>query len=108
MEDLYINVLAGFIFALIFIPLGRWYLKRKTKNQIEADDKKAKTPEDGLDLNGDPFAYTPDFLSKEEIKETISTSPIDIPKEIERYFELKDKGIITEEEFNKKKTELLK
>ena len=32
----------------------------------------------------------------------------DIPAEIEKFAELKDKGIITEEEFDKKKKELLK
>ena len=32
----------------------------------------------------------------------------DIPAEIEKFAELKDKGIITEEEFDKKKKELLR
>ena len=40
---------------------------------------------------------------------TVNREPAkDIPAEIEKFAELKDKGIITEEEFDKKKKELLK
>jgi len=45
---------------------------------------------------------------KGTIKQEPSTSETDVAEELEKFFALKDKGIISEEEFNKKKKELLK
>ena len=43
----------------------------------------------------------------EEFKENVVEQSDDIPSQLERYADLKQRGIISEEEFNKKKPELL-
>ena len=53
------------------------------------------------DSEGRVIAYQPAGTANREPAK-------DIPAEIEKFAELKDKGIITEEEFDKKKKELLK
>lgn len=58
-----------------------------------------------------PVNENPDFPvdqpETEYIEEPVQTQKIDPVEEIRRYYELKEDGIITEEEFDKKKKQLL-
>ena len=66
------------------------------------------------DSEGRVIAYqaagTANTITSTHVPEKVAEAPPakDIPAEIEKFAELKDKGIITEEEFDKKKKELLR
>jgi hypothetical protein len=48
-----------------------------------------------------------EIVNEADLPATVNEGAVDIPAEIERYHDLKERGIITEEEFTTKKNQLL-
>lgn len=86
-------------------------INRPPVNNLEPNNQPPRAPQQNTPELNMPVNENPDFPvdqpETEYIEEPVQTQKIDPVEEIRRYYELKEDGIITEEEFDKKKKQLL-
>ena len=138
MEDYTFFYLITFIGAFIYFGFKEYKKSTRSKVDILRKDKKfmqglkdlnksMQDTEDALNRTAKRFGLEEvkvnkyklsDFIDEADsnlknknesmTKQTSNQSPIDVTSELKKYHELKESGIITQEEFDKKKSELLK
>jgi len=94
-------------------PLGRGGARRRTRRWIKRRTALLLSAQQKAMIQ-QQTGKNPDQMSDEELDEAVEKTGMDIPdeepdyiEELERLADLKSKGIITEEEFEAKKKELM-
>ena len=96
------NFLLWLIMSLLFLPFTlpiSVIIKNKKKKPQVPEGEAKETPVSGKKKSAEP--------TESEAKEAEGSSAVDIYNQIEKLAELKEKGVISEEEFAKKKNQLL-
>lgn len=93
---------AGVVVVAVYLAI-KYSLKGNSKEEVPVDETPAETPEESEDVKKDV-----EESAAKNVKESPAHDDMTIIELIRAYKQLLDEGAITQEEFDKKKSELLK